>query len=250
MFSKHIRYQSAPKADRISFPLLILFGMLILSFGCTRAEATRASMPQAHLQTLEQLRVELSKKKSIVSETNIRLAEVRASRKRLLSQSSKPISTEDLGERKNALRHQECFYKALIKRLDKLIGQLESKIQNECDSISIPRCDLALRYGRPLYPRTASTSGKVLYSGWLGGYGRSVIVRNSDEICTLFVQLRKPQVQEGQNIAKDQVIGYEAFERIGTGRSTCVVRVPNDMSERSEVLKRVSELAITSGDWK
>lgn len=249
MFSEHIRYQSAPKADRISFPLLILFSVLIVSFSCTRAEAMRGIVRQAHLQTLEQLRVELSKERSIVSEANIRLAEVRASRKRLLSQSSKTTSTENI-ERKNALRHQEYFYKAVIKRLEKLIGQLETKIQNECDSISIPRSDLVLRYGKPLYARTALTQGKVLYCGWLGGYQRSVIVRNNDERCTLFVGLNKIEVHEGQDIKKDQLIGYETFERVGTGRSTCVVRVPNNVNDRREVSLKVSSLAITAGEWK
>lgn len=264
MTSEPIHIQSTD-ATRRSYVLLVLVScsVFLLSGTCSPVDARRAMGRVASLQTLDQLRTELRMSRSSLSETNKLLADALASRKRLLSSSRKIRSSDEVSERKEMcarLRNQECFYRAAAKSAAVQIAKLESKIQSECDSISIPRSDLALRYPgttlalgsrQPLCARTASTSGKVLYSGWLGGYGRSVVVRNSDEICTLFVQLNKIQVHEGQDIAKDQIIGYETFERIGIGRSTCVVRVPNDMSEKSEVLlERVSKLAITDGEWK
>ena len=59
----------------------------------------------------------------------------------------------------------------------------------------------------------ASNSGKVIYSGWYGGYGKVVIIDhgniNGQHITTLYAHMSNYIVSTGTNVLKGQVIGYE-----------------------------------------
>ncbi len=67
----------------------------------------------------------------------------------------------------------------------------------------------------------ASNSGKVLYSGWYGGYGKVVIIDhgiiNGQPITTLYAHMSGYVVSAGQNVLKGQVIGYEGSTGYSTG---------------------------------
>lgn len=67
----------------------------------------------------------------------------------------------------------------------------------------------------------ASNSGKVLYSGWYGGYGKVVIIDhgiiNGKSITTLYAHMSGYIVSPGQNVLKGQVIGYEGSTGYSTG---------------------------------
>lgn len=67
----------------------------------------------------------------------------------------------------------------------------------------------------------ASNSGKVLYSGWYGGYGKVVIIDhgriNGQAITTLYAHMSNYTVSPGQNVLKGQVIGYEGSTGYSTG---------------------------------
>lgn len=67
----------------------------------------------------------------------------------------------------------------------------------------------------------ASNSGKVIYSGWYGGYGKVVIVEhgivNGKPITTLYAHMNSTKVSNGQQVAKGQVLGYEGTTGYSTG---------------------------------
>lgn len=67
----------------------------------------------------------------------------------------------------------------------------------------------------------AANSGKVLYSGWYGGYGKVVILDhgliNGKPTTTLYAHMSNYVVSAGQNVLKGQVIGYEGSTGYSTG---------------------------------
>ena len=67
----------------------------------------------------------------------------------------------------------------------------------------------------------ASNSGKVIYTGWYGGYGKVVIIDhgliNGKPTTTLYAHMSAIKVANGQNVSKGQVIGLEGTTGYSTG---------------------------------
>ena len=67
----------------------------------------------------------------------------------------------------------------------------------------------------------ASNNGRVIYSGWYGGYGKVVIldhgVINGQPITTLYGHLSQINVRNGQIVNKGQTIGLEGSTGYSTG---------------------------------
>lgn len=67
----------------------------------------------------------------------------------------------------------------------------------------------------------ASNSGKVIYSGWYGGYGKVVIVEhgivNGKPITTLYAHMNSIAVSNGTRVSKGQILGYEGTTGYSTG---------------------------------
>jgi len=67
----------------------------------------------------------------------------------------------------------------------------------------------------------ASNAGKVIYSGWYGGYGKVVILDhgqvNGIPITTLYAHLNSANVCVGEYVSKGQVVGYEGTTGYSTG---------------------------------
>jgi len=67
----------------------------------------------------------------------------------------------------------------------------------------------------------ASNSGKVIYSGWYGGYGKVVIVDhgnvNGKPTTTLYAHMSSIRVGQGQLVNKGDVLGYEGTTGYSTG---------------------------------
>ena len=67
----------------------------------------------------------------------------------------------------------------------------------------------------------ASNSGKVIYSGWYGGYGKVVILDhgtvNGRPTTTLYAHMSSTQVSQGQFVNKGDTIGYEGTTGYSTG---------------------------------
>ena len=67
----------------------------------------------------------------------------------------------------------------------------------------------------------ASNSGKVIYSGWYGGYGKVVIVEHGvyggKPVSTLYAHMSTIKVANGQKVTKGQILGYEGTTGYSTG---------------------------------
>ena len=73
--------------------------------------------------------------------------------------------------------------------------------------------DFGARRGTPLL---AVNSGKVIFSGRMGGYGNVVKIRHNGGYISLYAHQSRRRVKKGQHVKKGQVIGYVG----STGRST------------------------------
>ncbi|WP_449186128.1 M23 family metallopeptidase [Zhurongbacter thermophilus] len=73
--------------------------------------------------------------------------------------------------------------------------------------------DIANSWGTPVY---AAASGKVIWTGWNGGYGKSIIIDHGNGIKTVYAHLEKIEVKIGQEVKK----GQEIAKMGSTGRST------------------------------
>ncbi len=78
--------------------------------------------------------------------------------------------------------------------------------------------DIAGRYNGNV---RASNSGKVIYSGWYGGYGKVVILDhgrvNGTPVTTLYAHLNSARVSVGEYVSKGQVVGNEGTTGYSTG---------------------------------
>lgn len=74
--------------------------------------------------------------------------------------------------------------------------------------------DIPMPTGTPVYP---SRSGRVVFAGWMGGYGNVVDVRHSDGYTTRYGHLSRVTVKSGDQVQK----GRSMVGRVGsTGVST------------------------------
>ena len=73
--------------------------------------------------------------------------------------------------------------------------------------------DFGARRGTPLL---AVNSGKVIFAGWMGGYGKVVKIKHKGGYVSLYAHQSRIRAKKGQRVKKGQVIGYVG----STGRST------------------------------
>ncbi|ESA36323.1 peptidase m23 [Leptolyngbya sp. Heron Island J] len=73
-------------------------------------------------------------------------------------------------------------------------------------------------FGAPYGTRiTAADSGKVIFAGWYGGYGNSVIIDHGDGLTTLYAHASRLNVREGQTVTKGQSIAAIGSTGLSTG---------------------------------
>ena len=73
--------------------------------------------------------------------------------------------------------------------------------------------DIDAKYGVPI---KAVMDGRVIFSGWMGGYGKLVVIKHPNGWVTRYAHSSKLLVKEG-----DWVVGGEIIAKVGsTGRST------------------------------
>ncbi|NET72983.1 MAG: peptidoglycan DD-metalloendopeptidase family protein [Sphaerospermopsis sp. SIO1G2] len=74
--------------------------------------------------------------------------------------------------------------------------------------------DFAASYGSTI---RAADSGKVIFAGWYGGYGRSLIIDHSRGITTLYAHCSQLYVSNGQRVQKGQAIAAVGSTGLSTG---------------------------------
>lgn len=147
----------------------------------------------------------------------------------------------------NKLRTDRATFEAAEKELAQQSASLENKIRRSVENVKITTgflkpiigsitsgfgwrrhpifgsksfhsgVDIAASYGTPV---KASNSGKVIFSGWYGGYGKVVIINHGQyqgkAISTLYAHLSRIAVSSG-SVKKGQIIGYEGSTGYSTG---------------------------------
>lgn len=74
--------------------------------------------------------------------------------------------------------------------------------------------DFGASYGTGI---VAADSGKVIFAGWYGGYGNSVIVDHGGGLTTLYAHASRLNVREGQAVSKGQSIAAVGSTGLSTG---------------------------------
>lgn len=73
--------------------------------------------------------------------------------------------------------------------------------------------DIGAKEGTPIL---AAADGKVVFNGWMHGYGRMLIVKHANHLTTVYAHNSKNSVKKNSRVKRGQVIG-----EVGqTGRST------------------------------
>ena len=78
--------------------------------------------------------------------------------------------------------------------------------------------DIGVPYGTPI---KAANGGRVIYSGWYGGYGKVVIIDHGNctgaPTTTLYAHMSQIKANKGDNITRGQVIGLVGTTGYATG---------------------------------
>ncbi len=77
-----------------------------------------------------------------------------------------------------------------------------------------PGIDIASAVGTPV---VATADGKVVQSGWSGGYGNMVQIDHGNGIVTIYGHNSRLAAYEGQTVKKGQVISYSGNTGASTG---------------------------------
>src|SRR5690606_38000566 len=76
--------------------------------------------------------------------------------------------------------------------------------------------DYAAATGTPI---KATGDGKVIFAGWKGGYGRTVILQRGQGIQTLYAHMNGfgRNIRSGTRVSQGQIIGYVGKTGLATG---------------------------------
>lgn len=71
----------------------------------------------------------------------------------------------------------------------------------------------------PGTPIKAAGDGRIRFSGWKGGYGRTVVIQHGDNISTLYAHMRAigKGIRNGAKVKQGQTIGYVGASGMVTG---------------------------------
>jgi murein DD-endopeptidase MepM/ murein hydrolase activator NlpD len=65
--------------------------------------------------------------------------------------------------------------------------------------------DIAVGYGTPIH---AAASGRVIYAGWMSGYGNLIVIDHGGGLATAYAHQSALAAGNGQSVSQGQTIGY------------------------------------------
>ena len=74
--------------------------------------------------------------------------------------------------------------------------------------------DIVSRYGNPIRP---AREGMVIFTGWRGGFGNTIIIQHDEGYSTLYGHLSNISVKVGAWVTKNDVIGQVGSTGFSTG---------------------------------
>lgn len=74
--------------------------------------------------------------------------------------------------------------------------------------------DIGVSSGSPVY---AAAAGKVIVSGWYGGYGNAVIIDHGSGLSTLYGHNSSLKVSVGETVSKGEVVARSGSTGMSTG---------------------------------
>ena len=77
-----------------------------------------------------------------------------------------------------------------------------------------PGIDIGVPTGTPIH---AAAAGKVIYCGWMSGYGNLVMIDHGGDLATLYGHQSRVAVSCGESVSQGQVIGYSGCTGFCTG---------------------------------
>ncbi|MGE5507266.1 MAG: murein hydrolase activator EnvC family protein [Chitinophagales bacterium] len=198
----------------------------------TRVEAEKVRIENTKKE-LEQRQIEISAlQKSAQTETNQVKAKVREREAKLRKiQSERKAYEQALDELEATSRQLESFIRGNSKKgsqapqatsgsmLWPVRGPVTSPYGWRVHPILRTKryhsgYDIAVPYGTPV---AAAASGTVILSGWVGGYGKAVIIDHGGGISTLYGHNSTLLVSEGQTVKAGQIIAKAGSTGLSTG---------------------------------
>jgi len=186
---------------------------VLLSAGNIKDFLSRQEMIQSIAEYDKELIKYMKEQRDIIEEKKVQLEGQRASlevtrskvesRKRDLEQASR-AKEQLMGKLKQDIRSFEAEYD----KLNDFAKEIESKIVKLHTGIDIPAPT-----GTPI---TAAAAGTVIYSDWLGGYGKVIMLDHGGGIVTLYAHNSALIVSEGQTVARGATVAKAG----STGNST------------------------------
>ena len=98
--------------------------------------------------------------------------------------------------------------------------------------------DIGAKVGSPI---RAAAEGKVIYSGWKGGYGKVVIIKHKKGYLSVYAHNNKNLVKKNDRVPKGKVIAYTGMTGAVTG--------PHLHFEIRKYLTPLNPLKILSNKW-
>jgi len=84
--------------------------------------------------------------------------------------------------------------------------------------LGVVRPHLGVDFGAPTgTPIMAAAKGKIIYAGWMKGYGYTVKIRHTPKLMTLYGHMSKILVKRGQEVKQGKVIGHVGATGLATG---------------------------------
>jgi len=102
----------------------------------------------------------------------------------------------------------------------------------------------------PGTPIKAAGSGRIKFSGWKGGYGRTVVIQHGDNISTLYAHMRgiAKGIKNGTRVKQGQTVGYLGSSGMVTGPHLHYEFRVNGVAKNSRTVKLPDAKPIPSSE--